>query len=502
MSTTPNAELYTELRDRQRAIEARIVEYRAKIADSERELKECLKMLQQLPPRGYPVLTLPNEIMSEIFVYSSVPSILGRASTPNPRYAPMLLLHVCSAWRAIALATPALWTDLWLNFHWRDLSARFFEAENLDKFFADYLVRLGACPLSLTIQGSVQSVDEGRRIIAAVFDLLSPRLEVLDLMTDMNYYRDHRPLFPLLRELTVGFPLHEYDDLIGLPGRPIQTFSAAAQLRKLYLTMKATPSHFAIPWETLTAFDGSEVSSRECVQVLRSAPSLVECSIHAEMNEHVDLAPLSHQNLKSFKLRSGGEALFPSVTFPALEDMNIFAEDMSDEHLLQFISRSSSTLLRFSAENVSMQSLKDMTLLTHLQLLAPKGRYLITFLNMLDRTMTPGFLPQLQTLEFEDCRPFVHPALVEVLSSRAVSQDGAAKLRSYRQIWSIFPFEELQVRYEGSVALALKKLVEGGMEIYIGPPKWYDIRASNMHVALTLLQVANTCVGGSKLSPI
>ncbi|KAJ6560151.1 hypothetical protein B0H19DRAFT_945240, partial [Mycena capillaripes] len=55
----------------------------------------------------YPVLTLPAEIISEIFVhflpiYPSCPPLTGFLS-------PTLLTQICRKWRHIALTTPALW---------------------------------------------------------------------------------------------------------------------------------------------------------------------------------------------------------------------------------------------------------------------------------------------------------------------------------------------------------------------------------------------------------
>ncbi|KAF7366552.1 F-box domain-containing protein [Mycena sanguinolenta] len=390
MSATANSELYTELRERQRAIEGRIARYRAKIADSERELKECLEMLQQFP-RNYPVLTLPPEIISEIFVYSSLPSPLGLETIPNPRYAPMLLLHVCRAWRAIAITTPRLWANLWLEF--RRLPPRFFDAENFDKFLADYAVRLGAFPLSLKVTGCAQSEDDGRRVFTAIFDQLASHLEVLELITDMNHYREHNLLFPLLRKLFIGFYYNADEDLISLHGRPLQTFCASPQLRELCIFNSARPSHIAIPWERLTEFYGEELSSRECVEVLRSAPSLVKCTFESGTKGHANLQALTHPNLQSLKIGSGDEPAVRFITLPALQDLELSVENIADEHLLQFISRSSSTLLKFSAMDVPIQSLQGMANLTHLQLCSPEGNYLFTFLGMLDRTRNPSFLP-------------------------------------------------------------------------------------------------------------
>ncbi|KAF7322296.1 F-box domain-containing protein [Mycena chlorophos] len=62
---------------------------------------------EQLDAYAYPVLTLPNEVVSDIFLqyippYPERPPLLGDASPTN-------LLQICRRWREIALSTPALW---------------------------------------------------------------------------------------------------------------------------------------------------------------------------------------------------------------------------------------------------------------------------------------------------------------------------------------------------------------------------------------------------------
>ncbi|KAJ7462161.1 hypothetical protein FB451DRAFT_1043997, partial [Mycena latifolia] len=61
----------------------------------------------------YPVLTLPPEITSEIFLYCLPTSHMDlERNSPNPNEAPILLSHVCRTWKEIAIGTPALWTTI------------------------------------------------------------------------------------------------------------------------------------------------------------------------------------------------------------------------------------------------------------------------------------------------------------------------------------------------------------------------------------------------------
>ncbi|KAJ7236191.1 hypothetical protein C8J57DRAFT_1571044 [Mycena rebaudengoi] len=64
----------------------------------------------------YPVLTLPVEITSSIFLHC-LPSH-GRV-IPSPSSAPLLLAQICSQWREVALSTGELWSSLYV-YSWHD----------------------------------------------------------------------------------------------------------------------------------------------------------------------------------------------------------------------------------------------------------------------------------------------------------------------------------------------------------------------------------------------
>ncbi|KAJ7209838.1 hypothetical protein C8J57DRAFT_1087325, partial [Mycena rebaudengoi] len=54
----------------------------------------------------YPVLTLPPEILSRIFVFCLPTDLYPR---PSPKTAPLLVAQICGHWREIALETSELW---------------------------------------------------------------------------------------------------------------------------------------------------------------------------------------------------------------------------------------------------------------------------------------------------------------------------------------------------------------------------------------------------------
>ncbi|KAF7343913.1 F-box domain-containing protein [Mycena venus] len=89
----------------------------AQILDLERSLSTLRAQRkvvhERLESYKYPVLTLPNEIVSEIFVhflpiYPDPPPFFGSLS-------PTTLTHICRKWRDIAISTPTLWKAIKLS---------------------------------------------------------------------------------------------------------------------------------------------------------------------------------------------------------------------------------------------------------------------------------------------------------------------------------------------------------------------------------------------------
>jgi hypothetical protein len=68
---------------------------------------------ERLDSYKYPVLTLPSEIVCNIFIhflpiYPTCPPLTGPLS-------PILLTHICGGWREIALALPVLWRAITMS---------------------------------------------------------------------------------------------------------------------------------------------------------------------------------------------------------------------------------------------------------------------------------------------------------------------------------------------------------------------------------------------------
>ncbi|KAJ6630156.1 hypothetical protein B0H10DRAFT_1112903 [Mycena sp. CBHHK59/15] len=112
----------------------------------------------------YPVLELPPEIVSEIFIHS----LPVYSATPDPLRAPLLLAAICSDWRKIALSTPSLWScfilsiNLWRATHGSTMIIQLFEC---------WLSRSGGCPLTITIGCYAPSPSDSRSAPLNLFSL-------------------------------------------------------------------------------------------------------------------------------------------------------------------------------------------------------------------------------------------------------------------------------------------------------------------------------------------
>ncbi|KAJ7164521.1 hypothetical protein C8R46DRAFT_1278943, partial [Mycena filopes] len=95
----------------------RIAEIDTKIDRLQRRIRALHAEKQAVKARldayRYPVLTLPDELVSEIFIhflpdYPSAPPLSGIHS-------PTILTQICHLWREIALSNPLLWRAISLN---------------------------------------------------------------------------------------------------------------------------------------------------------------------------------------------------------------------------------------------------------------------------------------------------------------------------------------------------------------------------------------------------
>ncbi|KAJ7498523.1 hypothetical protein FB451DRAFT_1548375 [Mycena latifolia] len=440
---------------------------------------------RQLDSIVYPVLTLPHEITSEIFKHC-LPATRALHSL-DPSEAPLLLLHVCSAWREIALATPALWATLDLNAVYvrRHFSAIFdtwlararqrplsvkivgplFEIANFDSFSASF--RRHACGIqSLKLDITVDSVED---------------LEKMD--TDLLGL-----IFPLLQSLSIRLLANGREDL-SVPSS-INLFHDAPLLQEV-LSFDGPPYFIALPWQQLTKFTGQTYTIADCLDALRLMPNLVEVrfALLQEEASNGDHTSVSHLKIESFTLfewlceESGTYAnsteVLAFLTIPGLQTLGILNPDsdvFDDAVLDSFLSRSAPPLRRLVIRGdieIRFTSLLAVPGLTDLEIWRPSSVFVALFFQFFGDE--ESIIPKLQTLSFLGCDGDASVSdIVEMaaapIADRRKAGDKFAPLQSFRVVQEHYIFAPA-LKISEEALLPFKKLKADGMDIYIGTEK-------------------------------
>ncbi|KAJ7841425.1 hypothetical protein B0H13DRAFT_2365780 [Mycena leptocephala] len=243
------------------------LEDRTRLAEIEAQIRNLELSLAELPAEKthvqerstYPVLTLPNEIVSEIFIHflplrPLCPPLTGLLS-------PTTLTQICRQWREVAQATPELWRAIPFSDNRTPLEAQLHICDI-------WLSRSRGYPLSIRINRPARWEDFTLHISVSSF----PNLD--------------GPM-PLLRFLDVAlFDSHFFE------------FHEAPLLRTACLDGVAA-SCGTLPWLQLTCLTLRYISVRECASVLQKTTNLVHCtlSVSGTSTGHPDIVLPSLESL-------------------------------------------------------------------------------------------------------------------------------------------------------------------------------------------------------------
>ncbi|KAJ7827568.1 hypothetical protein B0H13DRAFT_2439230 [Mycena leptocephala] len=254
---------------------ARVADLEAQISHLERSLfalqEEKILAQERLDSYKYPVLTLPNEIVSEIFIhflptYPLFPPLTGLLS-------PTLLTRICRRWREIALGTPALWCAI--STSCRDG----IPSKQKAHIFDLWLNRSRCCPLSLQLGGGNPRLD-----ITQVLKTVIPRRarwEHLDLYLPPSHLHIFDSPMPLLRHLDL-----ELSDYLATDSDVLATFCDVPLLHSVILDASAV--RLMLPWAQLTSLTLLRVYPRQCVPILQKTTNLVHCKLEVSFDSDTD----------------------------------------------------------------------------------------------------------------------------------------------------------------------------------------------------------------------
>ncbi|KAJ7859539.1 hypothetical protein B0H14DRAFT_3446661 [Mycena olivaceomarginata] len=302
--------LAADLRGETTADRARLADLDAQILDLKRSLSALRSQRQpvfeRLDAYRYPVLTLPNEIITEIFLYF-VP-ILPVCAPLMGLHSPILLTQICREWRQIALGTPNLWCTIELSdeIPWEQ-----------QKTLVDmWLSKSGCSPLSFYFDESAMHSDN-------VTDTLSVLLSHRARWQNSHLYlsRAHLPIIegplPLLRSLDLLLV-----DTGPLP--PNVSLCDAPLLRTVFLNSTAA-AILMLPWVQLTSLTLRWLYPHNCVPILQHASSLVHYELVFVPDDTPELIPdISLPSLHSLTLDGYSRTEYlQTLIVPALRTLRI-----------------------------------------------------------------------------------------------------------------------------------------------------------------------------------
>ncbi|KAJ6602793.1 hypothetical protein DFH09DRAFT_451509 [Mycena vulgaris] len=241
---------------------------RARIADAEAQILDLRRSIRHLRDRldsyKYPVLTLPNEIISEIFthflpVYPICPPLCGPLS-------PNRLTEICRKWRDIALATPRLWRAVCIHDIEDDVFARQIAMVKA------WLSRSGSCPLSVRMdKDAIDPVQPAQELLNVIVPYRA-RWEHAKLVIDsLSYLPILEGPMPFLRQLYL-----RVDGVLGMS--PAISVRQAPLLRAVTLTDFEYPTAF-LPWSQLTSLTLIATTPTHCWPILQQSANLVHCEL-------------------------------------------------------------------------------------------------------------------------------------------------------------------------------------------------------------------------------
>ncbi|KAJ7181572.1 hypothetical protein C8R43DRAFT_1229410 [Mycena crocata] len=434
-----NADLRTRLAD----ADATVADLKWRLYNVEDFRKDIQRQLDQVV---YPVLTLPHEITSEIFIQCLPSSTFDDGDTEirgRPRHGGPSLP-----------ATPHLWDHLHLAFNEVPPSVR--GRDELEDFVDSWFGRAGSCPLSFTVVDIVKGFGISR--LPAALGRYAPRLQsvVLELIREQVYTISDIGPFPLLEKLSLTLRDDDADDDSGLY---MDVFCDAPRLKKVHFGEDTLPTWLRLPYEQLSEVTCGAVSGDELKHILCHAPNLLEFTGTLELALELCFFP---QQLHAYENQNSpprgpefyGSLATHSIACPT-KPPPLGCHIQKPQHRSRTIPHRRVWVIA--------------TILDGIEICESGHDFLSDFFRMLDRAHDTAFLPNLQSLAFVDIilDSDLDESLLQALSSRTTRINETGALEVFQQFWPKGSFTTL----EKSTVSALRVLVEGGTKIHVGPAR-------------------------------
>ncbi|KAJ7261949.1 hypothetical protein C8J57DRAFT_1134179 [Mycena rebaudengoi] len=449
------------------------------IGQQEERLRvEKKQLLERLKSIVYPILTLPPEITSEIFIHC----VRGH----NNLRGPLLVATVCKAWRAIALTTPAIWSE----FH----GPWFGGGGSLANMLQCWLPRAGSRPLTL------KAIHLGEFSHEAILETIAPYSSQ---WTSLDLNAGFRPVVfpvgaihtPLLSLKTLQIQVHQWP--IGDP-TSITAFVDAPQLREIHL-VRMSLSQISLPWIQITHLTLSYQSLPQIFEILQQTPNLEDLTVSLDDRQIVQISPFTLPHLRHVKLSSA--RILDYLILPALHSLELMRVRAADRASVQSLVQRSECVVR--ALHLSMtdmqetcECLGDIPSLHDITIQYPDWSTadFTLFFDWLSESEPRTVLPALEMLYIDGATENVEVGVIAAfLSARRTSVDRRPNFKLFKLLFS-YRHCDFQVEE------ALEKLIDlrtGGLQIDVTQAhKWAIPCIDSKMVKLISGEVANESIDG------
>ncbi|KAF7321066.1 F-box domain-containing protein [Mycena chlorophos] len=282
------------------------------LAQLDEEIDQCnahIQMLQQkrtdlsnkLQAVVYPILGLPVEITVEIFRHyvGTVSTIGGRRQSAA---SPLMLAAVCREWRTIAIAAPALWSEIRLE--GEDVA----EQGEMDRLLALHLARA---------QGHLLKVDAIRirvldgSLLQRLTDLSAQWEELSCQILPNNAFPKQSLQLPALRHLAITGEAFGASHNTAAASERLVAFSNVPALRTAYLS-DFSLDMISLPWAQLFELDLCGLTARQYAAILAHTVNLRKLGINIRY-------AYGHEDLQTR----------PCVNAPSIMQLEVTGDDHS-----------------------------------------------------------------------------------------------------------------------------------------------------------------------------
>ncbi|CAA7262293.1 unnamed protein product [Cyclocybe aegerita] len=454
-------------------IDRAAVQIQRLLRDLERERTNVQEFANKYRVLIAPVWELPPEILSYIFTLAlplSPPSEISRR-TLRPA---LVLAHVNQHWRNVALSTPQLWTNIYID------------ASTLqhELCIPRLLVkRSGDCPLTLHVRHHAPYSEE----IAELLISLSPRWEHVSLdisivmIEGLSRIQGH---LPSLRSVEIKASLRWTDET---PRAHLGFFSNAPLLRHVAIASPFIPDYRALPWHQLTSYDGP-VSVVDIPRIFEVGPKLQECFIQPMRMTPGQILPTeppeasAHSTLTSLHLSTGLlYNIFMQVhhlpAFPNLRRLFMYYDKRvittnPSQTLVPLFAKSGAQLEELTF-GVSTDTSTIRTCLIHtpelrvLQIHRVACDELLNFLTLPPEDETP-LLPKLETLRLSGKVYFQARTVIKIIRARW-AQSEEDRQHPNKRLKSIAILPPRHDKFEPEARKELLAFNEKGFTVVIRP---------------------------------